>query len=351
MALMSGKVYSNTGAPSNVDGDNGDIYMRLDGLKTTYRKELGAWIAVGSTLGAIPEFISGVGVPSNSLGADEQYYRDTDNQDLYYKQGSTWNLVGNLQGTGFEGQLQQAGIGLDLGAGAPNHITAGSLNAVTTAGEYQYEGSVSDIPYAGFAGNLKVWRASASSVLQWTQPYGSEKTAAYRETADGGSTWTAWAKAALRGGDSTVQFSVAAATSAAHAVRLDQILEFARHNGYFHDDPNFPLTQTHCEFDIPINYPKQSTELGVIRVCIDKYTGGLTNGTVSLTSLNYSFIYGVFTSPIYNVNANDGGAAITQIKTATTTEFTFSSSVENEAVDTFLASGLDFYWVAIGLVA
>ena len=41
MALMSGKVYSNTGAPSNADGVDGDIYLRLDGMKTTYRKESG----------------------------------------------------------------------------------------------------------------------------------------------------------------------------------------------------------------------------------------------------------------------------------------------------------------------
>jgi hypothetical protein len=65
MALMSGKVYSNTGAPNNADGVNGDIYMQLDGFKTTYRKEGGAWVAVGSTFGAIPEFVSGVGAPSN----------------------------------------------------------------------------------------------------------------------------------------------------------------------------------------------------------------------------------------------------------------------------------------------
>ena len=44
MALMSGKVYSNTGAPSNADGVDGDIYLRLDGMKRLIerRAELGS---------------------------------------------------------------------------------------------------------------------------------------------------------------------------------------------------------------------------------------------------------------------------------------------------------------------
>ena len=67
MALMSGKVYSNTGAPNNADGVNGDIYMQLDGFKTTYRKEGGAWVAVGrsakSTVG-----VAGGGKVGNGVG-------------------------------------------------------------------------------------------------------------------------------------------------------------------------------------------------------------------------------------------------------------------------------------------
>ena len=187
MALMSGKVYSNTGAPSNADGVDGDIYMRLDGMKTTYRKESGAWVAVGSTLGAIPEFISGVGAPSNSLGADEQYYREVGNQNIYYKQGGVWNLVGNLTGATFSGRLDLAGIGKDL-ATLPNLIDSGSLNSVFTVGEYYYTTNVSDTPYA--YGLLKVWREDEDHIYHIVQA--SNNTLHHRYTGNGGTTWTAW---------------------------------------------------------------------------------------------------------------------------------------------------------------
>jgi len=189
MALMSGKVYSNTGAPSNADGVDGDIYLRLDGMKTTYRKESGAWVAVGSTLGAIPEFISGVGAPNNALGVDEQYYRDTSNQNIYYKQGSTWNLVGNLTGASFGAVLDQAGIGKDL-ATAPNLINSGSLNAVTTVGEYYYTNAVTDTPSP--YGLMKVWRESSTYIYQLVQSAGYGGKLYNRYSGDGGTNWGSW---------------------------------------------------------------------------------------------------------------------------------------------------------------
>lgn len=168
MALMSGKVYSNTGAPNNADGINGDIYMQLDGFKTTYRKEGGSWVAVGSTLGAIPEFVSGVGAPSNSLGTDGQYYRDTDNQDIYYKQGGVWNIIGNLDNSSVSAELSQAGIGKYLGT-APNLVTTGSMNDLILAGEYYVTGSVTDMPPNVGAGYAKVWGLDSNNVAQIMQ--------------------------------------------------------------------------------------------------------------------------------------------------------------------------------------
>jgi len=167
MALMSGKVYSNTGAPSNADGIDGDIYMQLDGFKTTYRKESGAWVAVGSTLGAIPEFISGVGAPSNSLGTDGQYYRNTAKQDIYYKQGGVWNIIGNLDNSSVSAKLSQAGIGKDLGT-APNFVSGGSLDSIIASGEY-YVSGVTETPVGVNAGFLKVWRIDANNVGQILQ--------------------------------------------------------------------------------------------------------------------------------------------------------------------------------------
>lgn len=189
MALMSGKIYSNTGAPSNADGVDGDIYLRLDGMKTTYRKESGAWVAIGSTLGAIPEIISGVGAPSNALGVDEQYYRDTGSQDIYYKQGSTWSLVGNLTGATFAPLLDKAGIGKDL-ATAPNLINSGSLNAVIEVGEYYYNTAVTDTPAPW--GLLKVWREHSTTIYQLVQSAGYEGKLYNRYTSDGGVTWGPW---------------------------------------------------------------------------------------------------------------------------------------------------------------
>jgi len=189
MALMSGKVYSNTGAPSNADGVNGDIYMQLDGFKTTYRKEGGSWVAVGSTLGAIPEFVSGVGVPSNSLGTDGQYYRNSANQDIYYKQGGTWALVGNLTGVAFQEVLVRAGIGKDL-ATPPNLINSGTLNSYTTQGEYFYTNTVTNTPTP--YGLVKVWRENATYIYQLVQAAGNGGRLFNRYSGDGGATWGSW---------------------------------------------------------------------------------------------------------------------------------------------------------------
>lgn len=189
MALMSGKVYSNTGTPSNADGVDGDIYLRLDGMKTTYRKESGAWVAVGSTLGAIPEIISGVGAPSNALGVDEQYYRDTSNQNIYYKQGSMWNIVGNLTGATFAAALDQAGVGKDL-ATYPNLINSGSLNTVTSVGEYYYTNNVTNTPAP--YGLMKVWREASNIIYQLVQASGNAGKLYNRYSGDGGANWGAW---------------------------------------------------------------------------------------------------------------------------------------------------------------
>lgn len=221
MALMSGKVYSNTGAPNNADGIDGDIYMQLDGFKTTYRKESGAWVAIGSSLGAIPEILSGVGIPSNLLGADEQYYRNTENQDIYYKQGGAWSLVGNLTGATFAAALDKAGIGKDL-ATAPNLINSGSLNAVTTVGEYFYLNNVTDTPSP--YGLAKVWRENSTYIYQLVQASGYAGKLYNRYTTDGGATWGPWIEYANVGGNASIDFKVLGGTSNNSAVSYAQLI-------------------------------------------------------------------------------------------------------------------------------
>lgn len=208
MTLKSGKVYSNIGAPSNTYGVDGDIYMQLDGFKTTYRKEGAAWVAVGSTLGAIPEFVSGVGTPSNSLGEDGQYYRDTDNQDIYYKQGATWNIIGNLDSSSVSADLAQAGIGKYLGT-APNVVTTGSMNDLLLAGEYYVTGSVTDMPDGVGSGYVKVWGLDSNNVAQIMQrTLGSSVFEIHFRKSSGGA-FGAWRSLADSEGSSSQVFKVA----------------------------------------------------------------------------------------------------------------------------------------------
>lgn len=226
MALMSGKVYSNTGAPNNADGVNGDIYMQLDGFKTTYRKEGGAWVAVGSTLGAIPEFVSGVGAPSNSLGTDGQYYRNTDNQDIYYKQGATWNIIGTLieasTAESLTPSLERAGIGKYLGT-APNVVTTGSMNDLVIAGEYYVTGSVTNMPPNVGAGYVKVWGLDSSNVAQILQrTLGSSVFEIHFRQSSGGA-FGAWRSLADSEGSSSQVFKVADAEDNDEAVNKGQL--------------------------------------------------------------------------------------------------------------------------------
>ena len=212
MALMSGKVYSNTGAPNNTYGVDGDIYMQLDGFKTTYRKEGGSWVAVGSTLGAIPEFVSGVGAPSNSLGTDGQYYRNTANQNIHYKQGGVWSVIGSLTNDAVSTELSQAGIGKYLGI-APNVVTTGSMNDLVIAGEYYVTGSVTNMPPNVGAGYVKVWGLDSNNVAQIMQrTLGSSVFEIHFRQSSGGA-FGAWRSLADSEGSSSQVFKVADAVA------------------------------------------------------------------------------------------------------------------------------------------
>ena len=219
MTLKSGKVYSDIGTPSNTYGVDGDIYMQLDGLKTTYRKEGAVWVAVGSSLGAIPEFISGSGVPSSLLGADNQYYRNVENQDIYYKGGGIWSAIGNLQGLAFQSVLIQHGIGKDLST-PPNLINSGTLNSYLVAGEFYFTNTVADRPFN--YGLMKVWRENSTAIYQLVQGAWGEGLAT-RYSGDGGATWRSWRYPANRDGDNTRTFKVANAVANDDAVRLEQL--------------------------------------------------------------------------------------------------------------------------------
>ena len=310
MALMSGKVYSNTGAPNNADGVDGDIYMQLDGFKTTYRKESGAWVAVGSTLGATPEIISGVGAPSNLLGADEQYYRNTENQDIYYKQGSTWNLVGNLTGATFAPVLDQAG----------------DLNTILVSGEYSFPPTVTNAPYRvidstfyEYGGVLKVWRETADRVYQFVETTNGLLTS--RSTLDGGANWTGWRFAASEVGDNGTTFAVSTAQLPSDATPLAQVKELLKN--FYSSTEGGAVNNGTLEF--------KNDNGGLTQFKFNRYTGGGTTPTVTIapnSSPSPNYCNGVWLTSI-------GGTQPT-LTSVSANSFTVNNP-----------SGADFFWLAL----
>lgn len=310
MALMSGKVYSNTGAPNNADGVDGDIYMQLDGFKTTYRKESGAWVAVGSTLGAIPKIISGVGAPSNLLGADEQYYRNTENQNIYYKQGSTWNLVGNLTGATFAPVLDQAG----------------DLNTILVSGEYSFPPTVTNAPYRvidstyyEYGGVLKVWRETADRVYQFVETTNGLLTS--RSTLDGGANWTGWRFAASEVGDNGTTFAVSTAQLPSDATPLAQVKELLKN--FYSSTEGGAVNNGTLEF--------KNDNGGLTQFKFNRYTGGGTTPTVTIapnSSPSPNYCNGVWLTSI-------GGTQPT-LTSVSANSFTVNNP-----------SGADFFWLAL----
>jgi len=221
MTLMSGKVYSDFGVPSNAIGEQGDIFMQLDGLKITYRKEGVAWTPIGNQLGTIPEFLQGNGIPSNILGEDGQYYRDVTTQAIYQKSAGVWNNIGSwtsLQGTQV---LAQGGVGKDLGT-TPNYITGGSLNSITASGEY-YVSGVTETPVGVTAGFLKVWRIDANNVGQILQKtFGSSSTELHFRISTAG-VFVPWQTYALEGGNPTKTFKALAGTDGDDVATVSQL--------------------------------------------------------------------------------------------------------------------------------
>jgi len=218
MTLMSGKVYSDFGVPSNTIGEQGDIFMQLDGLKITYRKEGVAWTPIGNQLGTIPEFLQGNGIPSNILGEDGQYYRNVTTQVIYQKNAGVWSNVGSWMQPQ---QLTANGIGADLSV--TNLLQNVSLNDVTEVGEYYYSTGVTDSPVGADAGMMKVWRLNANNVGQLVQPViGSTKSPWHIRLSTGG-TWGPWTAFANQDGDPTRKFKALAGVDSNDVVTVGQL--------------------------------------------------------------------------------------------------------------------------------
>ena len=266
MALMSGKTYSNTGTPSNADGVDGDIFMQLDGLKTTYRKEGGVWTAFGNQLGTIPEFLKGIGVPSNSLGADNQYYRDVNTDVIYEKSAGVWTNIGSWTSLETQQLLQSNGIGADLAV--TNRIL--NIDAFIEAGAEGYFDNTTTGTKPHTYGVVKVTKAG-TELHQSSQT--STNKVATRVSGDTGTTWSAWRIAANEDGDATRKFKALAGTAADDVAVVGQLP-----SGF--SMQNFTASGS---FTVPA---------GVTRILVGVRSGSTANGVLSVGSFggeNYCF--------------------------------------------------------------
>lgn len=217
MTLMSGKVYSDAGTPSNAVGDQGDIFMQLDGLKTTYRKEGGAWTPIGNQLGTIPEFLKGVGVPSNVLGQDNQYYREVNTDAIYEKSAGAWTNIGSWTALETQQLLQSNGIGADLAV--TNHVS--NIDTFIEAGaEGYYDGTTTGTKPSTY-GLVKVWRENPTEIYQKVET--SDGKWATRKSSNGGASWPAWRISANQDGDASRKFKALAGTDSDDVAVVSQL--------------------------------------------------------------------------------------------------------------------------------
>lgn len=216
MALMSGKTYSNTGTPSNADGVDGDIFMQLDGLKTTYRKEGGVWAAFGNQLGTIPEFLKGIGVPSNSLGTNNQYYREVNTDVIYEKSAGVWTNIGSWTALETQQLLQSNGIGANLSA--TNHVS--NIDTFIEAGAEGYYDNTTTGTKPHTYGVVKVTKAG-TELHQSSQTSTNKLTT--RVSGNGGATWSAWRITANEDGDASRKFKALAGTDSDDVAVVSQL--------------------------------------------------------------------------------------------------------------------------------
>jgi len=332
MALMSGKTYSNTGTPSNADGVDGDIFMQLDGLKTTYRKEGGVWTAFGNQLGTIPEFLKGIGVPSNSLGADNQYYREVNTDAIYEKQAGVWTNIGSWTSLAVSNLLESNGIGADL---AVTNIILNIDNFADEGAEGYYNVDTLGVKPSA-AGFCKVWRGGSTLIGQRVQT--TTNLWATRFSTDG-LTWGGWRITANQDGDATRKFKALAGVAADDVVVMGQLPA----------QDTFPL-QTYYNFN---NNGYQQLPSGFLIQWGRSSTGG--NNSVSFP-VEFDTLLNIQLTPIYDTTMSpssgnsDSSGAIAQVKSYSGAGFDFVSGAETEDDDVFHSrSDVQVYWFAVGL--
>jgi hypothetical protein len=329
---MSGKVYSDAGTPSNAVGENGDIFMQLDGLKITYRKEGGAWTAIGNQLGTIPEFLKGVGVPSNVSGEDGQYYREVNTDAIYEKQSGVWTNIGSWTSLEIQQLLTSNGIGADLAV--TNHVA--NIDTFIEVGAEGYFDNTTTGTKPNTYGRVKV-RQAGNDRYQEAQTRANKASTRY--SSNNGTTWTAWRVMANEDGDATRKFKALAGTASDDVAVVGQLP----------DTPTFPLqTYYHSGTDgyqqLPSGYLMQ-------------WGKTTTGGSVTITfPVEFDTLLNVQVSPIYDTdmtpaNGNfDSSAALVQIRSFSTAQLNLVAGAESEGDDVFHAhSPVLAFWFAVGL--
>ena len=102
MATTLGNFLSGEGVPSNGDGANGDHYRNTSNQDLWF-KSSGLWSLIGNLYNGIPDGVGtviqdGSGNPSNLNGENGYYYRDRDNQNFWFKVEGIWHLLCRLGG-------------------------------------------------------------------------------------------------------------------------------------------------------------------------------------------------------------------------------------------------------------
>jgi len=119
--------HNGSGAPSGEFGADGDYYLDND-TGDTYQKSSGSWSSIGNIRGqqgdpgaAGATWHSGSGSPGGELGADGDYYLDTDSDDIHQKSSGSWSQIGTLRGQqGEPGEQGADGATWHSGSGSPD---------------------------------------------------------------------------------------------------------------------------------------------------------------------------------------------------------------------------------------
>lgn len=197
--------YFGSGTPNPGTGTNIDYYLNATN-GDLFTKGTGSWIVSGSlkgpggsdgTNGAV--WFNGVGAPAGSLGANDDFYINTANGDLYKKAAGTWGVIANIQGPqGVFGNDGANGSRWFFGNNAPLNTFGSSIDYYLdidssdwyqkSSGVWALGGSLKGVPgtpgsngAAGYSQVMHIWmiRTSASNVGRNVQVIPQTNTVRY----------------------------------------------------------------------------------------------------------------------------------------------------------------------------